>query len=187
MAGAHLTACTDKDSLCFHGGDCDDLVVLLGSAFNSVGLYTMVVGHAYDEQKRIQHVLTAVHVDGRWLYADPSTELNLGECMKFSREKILSTPNIQTLCDAGSCLVPGKFDPSVVQFEDKPRFVGVDGVPYDPSFAAGPPDVVPQGYEAYYPPTPAQQPNKMSFGEKIMLASVVISGASFAWNVSRST
>lgn len=133
MAGAHLMACVDKDSPCFHGGDCDDLAAVLGACFLTVGLHTMIVGHGYNAQKQIAHVLCAVRVAGRWLYADPSTDLPLGECVKFTREQLLSTPNVKVLCDRDKCLTfPTLFDPNKNGFVDKGEFVGVNGPDGEP-------------------------------------------------------
>lgn len=130
MAGAHLTACVDKNAPCFHGGDCDDLCVLLGACFLSVGLHTMIVGHAYNAGKNIQHVLAAVRFEGKWHYADPSTDFPLGKCEPFSRERLLSIPNVKVVCDENACLTsPEKFDPDQQGFVNKGTFVGVDGPP----------------------------------------------------------
>jgi hypothetical protein len=131
MAGSHLMACDpSKDGVCFRGGDCDDLVILLGACLCAVGIYTMVVGHAYDRQRTISHVLCAARVNGRWMYADPSTKLPLGECVRFTRERIYSVPNVRMLCDENACLTnPRKYDPDKAGFISKGEFVGVDGVP----------------------------------------------------------
>lgn len=133
IAGAHLMACdrSTKDEICFLSGDCDDLVTLLGAAFLSVGLNTMVVGHAYDSGKKISHVLTSVRVDGRWMYADPTPDdFKLGECVEFTRERILSVPNIQVLCDSESCLTDkSAYDPDKNDFVTEGHYIGVDGVP----------------------------------------------------------
>jgi len=131
MAGAHLMACDPKkDGVCFRGNDCDDLVILLASCLLSVGIYTMIVGHAYNREKHISHVLVAAWINGRWVYADPSTELPLGRCVEFTRERIYSVPNVQMLCDSNSCLVdPRRFQPEKSGFVAKGEFVGVNGPP----------------------------------------------------------
>lgn len=131
MAGSHLMACDPKkDGVCFRGGDCDDLVVLLASCFCSVGIYTLIVGHAYNRARDISHVLTAAWVNGRWMYADPSTKQPLGRCVDFTRERIYSVPNVQMLCDEHSCLVnPRRFQPEKSGFVAKGEFVGVNGPP----------------------------------------------------------
>lgn len=109
---------------------CDDLCVLQAASFLSVGLYTMIVGHAYNTQKNIQHVLTAVRVKNEWLYADPSTDFPLGKCEPFSRERLLSVPNVKVICDENACLTsPEKFDPDQHGFVTTGTFVGVDGLP----------------------------------------------------------
>lgn len=137
IAGAHLLACdrSTKNEICFLSGDCDDLVTLLGACFLTVGLNTMVVGHAYGASKNISHVLTAVRLDGRWQYADPTPEdFKLGECVEFSRERILSVPNIQMLCDDDVCLSDKSgYSPDKNDFVTQGLFVGVDGIA--PKFA----------------------------------------------------
>lgn len=138
MGGAHLMACDvgDKDAPCFHGGDCDDLVILLNSCFLSVGLGALVVGHAYDRGQQIGHVLSAARVSGKWMYADPSTDLPLGQCVEFTRERILSVPTVKVVCDEDVCLSnPRQWDPEESGFVEKGVFVGVDGPPTRPTFA----------------------------------------------------
>lgn len=109
---------------------CDDLVILLGSCFSSVGIYTSIVGHAYDREKNISHVLTSAWVNGRWMYADPSTDLPLGECVKFTRERVYSVPNIKVICDANVCFThPRRFDPEKNDYAGEGSFVGVSGLP----------------------------------------------------------
>lgn len=129
IAGAHLMACDPaQDAVCFRGGDCDDIVVMLGSALGSVGIHTMVVGHGY-KKNIIQHVIVAARVNGRWEYADPSTDLPLGHCVKFSRERIYSTPNVMMLCDDDKCLVDKRaWEPEESGFVTKGDFVGLSGV-----------------------------------------------------------
>lgn len=132
MAGAHLTACdaSTKDDFCIASGDCDCKCVLLGACCLSVGLYVLIVGHSYDENKKIGHVLLAIRVDGKWMYADPTPEdLPLGQCLPFTRERVLSAPNIKVICDEDVCLSdPGKWDPESSGFVTKGEFVGVNGV-----------------------------------------------------------
>lgn len=109
---------------------CDDLVILLGSCLSSVGIYTAIVGHAYDKGKNISHVLCSAWVNGRWQYADPSTDLPLGECVRFTRERVYSVPNIKMICDSNMCFThPRRFDPEMNDFVGKGGFVGVSGVP----------------------------------------------------------
>lgn len=148
MTGAHLMACdrSTKDEICFLGGDCDDVTILLPSCFMSVGLYTLVVGHAYDKKKNIEHVLCAVRVGKRWHYADPSTDFPLSKCVDFTRERIISLPDMKVRCDDDVCLRndPTKWDPDKSGFVTKGMFVGVNGIPEDerPVFTwlAGPED-----------------------------------------------
>lgn len=133
IPAAHLLACDPKKpkegQVCVRGDDCDGLATLLGASFSSVGLHVLVVGHGYNEMKQIEHVLCAAYLDGKWNYADPSTTLPLGKCVPFSRERLLSIPNIQTICDDTVCLGRRQFDPEKMEFVDKGVFVGVSGPP----------------------------------------------------------
>lgn len=132
IKGAHLLACSkdDEHGPCFNSGDCDDMVVLVAACFLSVGIHTAIIGHAYNSQRSIQHVLAAARIKGEWLYADPSYDFPLGKCEPFTRERMLSVPNIKVICDETACLTnPTKFDPDKEGFVDRGFFVGVDGAP----------------------------------------------------------
>lgn len=133
IPAAHLLACDPKKpkdgQVCVRGDDCDGKSVLLGAALSTVGIYTLIVGHAYNEKKQIEHVLCAGYINKQWLYADPSTNLPLGKCVPFSRERLLSIPNVQVLCDDSVCIGTQQFDPDKFEFVDRGVFVGVNGVP----------------------------------------------------------
>jgi hypothetical protein len=134
MFGAHLLACDpDKPSkdgaVCLRGGDCDDLSSVLGAAFLSVGIPTVIVGHGYDDEGHIEHVLMAGYVDRRWQYADPSTDLQLGKCVPFSRERVLSVPKIGVVCDDKSCIADGLGGVHPDRFIERGEFMSVDGPP----------------------------------------------------------
>lgn len=135
---AHLLACEkhgDNGNVCIKGEDCDGLVVLFGAACMSVGLHVIITGHAYNQAKQIQHVLTMVRINGKWHYADPSTPEHipafpLGKCHPPTRERLLSVPNVQVLCDGQHCMVdPTKYDPDRSDFVVEGVFVGLDGIP----------------------------------------------------------
>jgi hypothetical protein len=179
--------------------NCDDLVVLLASAFLGVGLDTLIVGHGYDAQRQIGHVLTAVHFDDKWHYADPSpiggnsTDYPpLGKCVPFTRERLYSLPNERMICDEDACLVPGrKFNPA--GFIEKGHFVGVTGSPPQFSYRVQwLPD--PAGMLGQSEPTSPEPQNgvkkQLSTVEKILLASVVISGVGLGikvWEMGKKT
>jgi hypothetical protein len=132
MVGAHLMACdrTTPEAICYHGEDCDGVTSLLGACLLSVGIYVAVVGHAYGGSSSIGHVLCAAWVDGQWEYADPSTDLALGKCVRFSRERLISVPNVKVICDANVCLRERTdYHPEKNDFVVKGVFVGVDGPP----------------------------------------------------------
>jgi hypothetical protein len=132
IKGAHLLACgkDDKYGPCFNTDDCDGLVVLIAASFLSVGIHTAIIGHAYNAERNIQHVLAAARIKGEWLYADPSYDFPLGKCEPFTRERMLSVPNIKVVCDETACLTnPTSFDPEREGFVSHGMYVGVDGVP----------------------------------------------------------
>jgi len=142
MPEAQLIACDPnkphrtpdgKELVCKQGDDCDGKAIGLGACFGAVGLHSLVVGHGYENDGRtIEHVLNMVWLGKRWYYADPSLkELRLGQCVPFTRERVLSVPNIQVLCDANSCMTgqETRFDPDDNNFVDRGIFVGVAGVP----------------------------------------------------------
>lgn len=134
---ARLLACEkhgDNGEICIKGEDCDGLVVLCAGAFMSVGLHSMIVGHGYGKDKQIRHVLSAVHIDGKWLYADPSVPefrgaFPLGECHPFTHERLLSIPNVKVLCDADKCITsPTVFNPEEHDFVNQGVFIGISGI-----------------------------------------------------------
>lgn len=115
--------------------NCDDITILYAAALCSVGIYTMIVGHGYNGDGDIGHVLAAGY-DGRgqWLRGDPSAPdgkppLPLGECVPFTRERVYSLPEIRVLCDSRNCLDNRRFDPDALGFVTKGTFVGVNGAP----------------------------------------------------------
>lgn len=133
IQAAHLLACDPKRSkngqVCVRGGDCDDLAVLLGAAWSSAGIYTVIVGHAYNPKKQIEHVLCAAYLGNTWYRGDPSTRLPLGRYVPFTRERVLSIPNVKTICDDTVCIGERNLDPEALDFVDKGVFVGVSGPP----------------------------------------------------------
>lgn len=137
IPAARLLACNehgDNGGVCLRGDDCDGLATLCGAALMSIGLPVMIVGHAYTQEKIIQHVLCAARIDGRWYYADPSKQdknpaYPLGQCMPFSRERLLSAPNVRAICDKDVCLTdPRQFSPAKENFVSSGEFVGLSGV-----------------------------------------------------------
>jgi len=152
MAGAHLLACdaSTQDDICFLGADCDELVILLGACFLAVGLQCVICGHAYDASGSIQHVVLGVRIRKQgglsaisgdrhqyeYLYADPSLpDLKLGQITAFTRERVLSVPDVRVICDAKNCLVNRDYDPDELNFVSRGVFVGVDGPPERAAFA----------------------------------------------------
>lgn len=130
MPAPHHMACTKSKNgeVCVRGDDCDGQARLLGAMFSSVGIYTLVVGHAYDRDKQIEHVLCAIHNGSKWMYADPSTSLKLGKCLPFTRERVIAIPTGEMLCDAAVCVGP-KIKTDQIERKIQGRFVGVGGPP----------------------------------------------------------
>ncbi len=135
IPGAHLLACDkdDADGPCMQGDDCDGKAVLLGAAFSAAGIHSLIAGHAYNKERNISHVLNVAHAENRWWYADGSTEFPLGECVRFTRERLLGVPNGKMLCDKDVCLTDAgrgrSIDPDDVEPLNGGTFVGVNGLP----------------------------------------------------------
>lgn len=117
---------------------CDDLTVLLAAACLSVGIDTLIVGHGYNGARQLAHVLCAVHIEGKWHYADASIYNGngdhhpLGKCTPFVRETLHELPSARLLCDQSQCLVAGaEYNPAQSsQFQiNGGTFVGVRGAP----------------------------------------------------------
>lgn len=134
MPAAKLLACDpnkNTGSVCIRGDDCDGLATLLGAAWSSVGIFTLVVGHGYDEEGNIEHVLDAAWINGAWRYGDPSTDLPLGQCVPFKHERVISIPNLKVVCDDDVCIGASgarHLNPDRVEFVEKGVFIGVDGI-----------------------------------------------------------
>jgi len=123
-------ACTLKgcDGLLFLGEDCDGLVIAWLAACGSVGIFGAVVGHGYPEdQGQLRHVLAAIWDGSRWHLADPSTSQPFGTVSAPARERWVSVPGLEVMCD-GACA--GKVASRAPEMTGRPQgdFVGV-GVP----------------------------------------------------------
>ena len=71
IQSATTTLCLGP-GLCITGGDCDDMVVALGSVFLAQSIPTQVVKQSFGADAQ-QHVLLGFESNGTWYYADPST------------------------------------------------------------------------------------------------------------------
>lgn len=173
---------------------CDDLSVALGSAAMSVGLWVCVVGHSYNTRKDLEHVLTSIRVGGEWKYADPSTSWELGRCAKFSRERVLSVPDVRVLCDGDICFRnPKQWDPIQEGFVSRGTYVGVDGVP---KFAWLEAEPSPRGYFEWLgqEPPPEEEIVKeekkiektakgLSMEGKLLLAGFALNAVALGWQI----
>jgi hypothetical protein len=126
ISGAHHMLCDDPKELCFAGGDCDDVVVLLASATSAVGIPTLIVGHSYEDDRQIGHVLCKLFDGKKWLYADPSTDLPLGKSHPYTRERYIAIPSGKVVCDANSCETQSISSDVVEPLTG--TFIGVSGV-----------------------------------------------------------
>jgi len=79
------------------GGDCDDLVVLLGALLESIGYETQVKVMAVDRRAEYEHVYLLVKIAGAWLPLDPTSRTQgLGwEYPLRGREHTFSIPRPQ--------------------------------------------------------------------------------------------
>jgi hypothetical protein len=141
-------ACTLKgcDGLVFLGEDCDGLLVAFLAAVGSVGIEGAVVGHGYEDDGQLSHVLAAVFDGKAWHLADPSTDQPFGQVDTPKRERWVGVPGINVLCDStdGNCN-PGSIGSGISGARMRPQgdFVGVgaprgmvDG-PRQPRFMPG--------------------------------------------------
>lgn len=89
IQSAAATLCL-RPGLCIRGGDCDDLVVALGSATLSLGIPTRVVKQTFYGAAQ-EHVLIQVQAEnGIWLSADPSVAtLPVGRSHAADREEYI--------------------------------------------------------------------------------------------------
>jgi len=117
------------------GGDCDDLTSLTAGAFlaalSSAGIRSAVLGQAYDNTKKIQHVLCAVYLGDRWAYADPSSKLPLGQAPAPHTWELVYDPLTpeKPFCDATSCLTEKDHVRPPRYSKSYGEFVGVSGLP----------------------------------------------------------
>jgi hypothetical protein len=87
VQSAPISLCAPGAPICIPIGDCDDLVVALGSLYGSVGLDVRVLKQTYGPEDQ-EHVLVAVlDEDHNWLAADPSAKtLPVGMKARASQE-----------------------------------------------------------------------------------------------------
>lgn len=99
-AACQLAGC---EGLTFLGEDCDGLLIAFLAAAGSIGIEGAVVGHSYEADGQLSHVLAAVY-DGRtWHTCDPSTDEPFGQVARPTREKWLSVPGGMVMCDGRTC------------------------------------------------------------------------------------
>lgn len=100
MASAAALACV-APNLCVRVGDCDDGCILLGSLIGAVGISVRVVKQDYGSQHQ-QHVLIEAQDEkGDWFYADPSTDMPVGEAPRAVSE-VRVDPMDQSVSDVGT-------------------------------------------------------------------------------------
>lgn len=77
IVGVETLATPDK-TLALRYGDCDDMVVLLGSLLESVGYPTKMVVEAYDANGGYEHVYLLACLNGEWIPLDPTEMVAAG-------------------------------------------------------------------------------------------------------------
>lgn len=77
IGGAEAVLCLDPEGACLRGGDCDDMLVALGSAAMSIGIPVRIVTRTYRGQRQA-HIQLEYDANARgvtrWTCFDPSTE-----------------------------------------------------------------------------------------------------------------
>jgi len=133
-AACTLVGC---EGLKFLGEDCDGLLVSFLSAIGSIGIEGAVVGHGYPERQpdgtdafngELSHVLAGVFDGSTWIVCDPSTHEPFGVVGKPAREKWITVPNIDLLCDSAvSICDPARMGSGISGARMRPYgdFVGV--------------------------------------------------------------
>lgn len=118
---------------------CDDLTtgwgaavlvaLMMLSAAESVGVRAAVVGHSYQKNGIIEHVLGALYDQGKWWYAEPSIpDMPFGEAKTPTREYVIEVPSLEVLCDAAVCLMPGGQASTAPPPPRRGDFLSVNGV-----------------------------------------------------------
>jgi hypothetical protein len=106
-AACTLVGC---EGLKFLGEDCDGLLVSFLAAVGSIGIEGAVVGHGYEENGQLSHVLAAIYDGKVWHMGDPSTAQPFGTVSHPKRERWVAVPSGQTMCDT----IEGGCDPNKI-------------------------------------------------------------------------
>lgn len=111
----------------FPAGDCDDISATELACMMSVGLRAAALGHSYEDDEQIGHVLGEVwdSAGKRWHFIDGSSrKLKFGEAFEPTRSRRIELPTKMVTCDtSGQC--PIGTPPSVPG--DNIQFVGLAG------------------------------------------------------------
>lgn len=87
---AAVSLCVEGAPICIPIGDCDDLVVALGTLCGAVGMDVEVIRQFFGDEHQ-QHVLVQVKLeDGTWLPLDPSSKMPAGMKAQAVRETTCS-------------------------------------------------------------------------------------------------
>lgn len=125
IPAARLLACdVRKDKDCIGTDDCDGKTVALVASALSVDVPTVIVGHSYREDRSIGHVLSAMHLDGAWHYADPTlVDEPIGSVVPFTYERVLEPFTGKVLCEGKKCLATVSKD--ILEYVPEGQFVGL--------------------------------------------------------------
>ena len=100
VQSALITLCVPGASICIPVGDCDDMVVALGSLMGAYGLQVRVMKQTFDPSAEQEHVLIlfkdasrgdglASSATGDWLAADPTIDRPIGWRANALKEEII--------------------------------------------------------------------------------------------------
>ena len=111
----------------FPAGDCDDITTAELAAMMAVGVRAAVLGHSYEDDEQIGHVLGEIW-DGKgkcWHFVDGSSrKLNFGQAFDPTHSRRIELPTKLATCDtSGQC--PIGTPPSIPG--DNIQFVGLAG------------------------------------------------------------
>lgn len=95
-----------RPNLCIRGGDCDDLLVLLGSVLMSVGIPARILKQTFGAADQEHVLVEAQDENGNWFPMDPSTDYPAGQRAMATNEQRIDPTNP---ADTGSSAPEAEF------------------------------------------------------------------------------
>lgn len=89
MASPSDLLCLDPEGRCLRGGDCDDQIIVLGSAVASAGISVRLRVRRYPNSKQAHVTLEYRVRDGSWKCIDPSTDTGTCSTAPYLEEVIM--------------------------------------------------------------------------------------------------